>query len=390
MTTPSIHVGYQQQLYQAGLRDERPALPFAADELERRAREQIGSQLYSWVGGGAGSGATMRANREAFDRWRIVPRMLRDVSVRDMGIELCGSRLPTPMMLAPIGVQTVFHPQGELAVARAAAATGVPFVLSTPSAFTLEEVAEAMGDAPRWFQLYWPNEPELTVSLVQRAERAGYAGIMVTLDTVFLGWRPRDLETAHMPFLRGVGLANYFADPVFRAQLGFAPEDDVEGAVRHWVAHYSDPSLTWDDLTLLRESTSLPIVLKGINHPDDAREAVARGMDGIGVSNHGGRQVDGAIASLDALPGVVDAVPEDFPVLFDSGIRTGADMFKALALGARGVLVGRPYMWALALGGEAGVRQVVQGLLADLELTFALSGHARVADATPDALARAG
>jgi isopentenyl diphosphate isomerase/L-lactate dehydrogenase-like FMN-dependent dehydrogenase len=265
----------------------------------------------------------------------------------------------------------------------------VPKVLSTASSYSMEDVAEAMGDAPRWYQLYWPNDPELATSFLNRAERAGYGAVVVTLDTWLLGWRPRDLAQAYLPFLRGIGVANYFSDPVFRAGLAKPPEEDLQAAVGHWVAKYSDPTVTWDDLSFLRDNTELPIGVKGIQHPDDARRAADLGMDGIIVSNHGGRQVDGAIGSLDALPGIVDAVLDDFTVLFDSGVRTGADAFKALALGARAVLIGRPYAWGLAVGGEQGVRQVVRGLLAELDLTLALSGHTSFDQVGRDALTRA-
>jgi isopentenyl diphosphate isomerase/L-lactate dehydrogenase-like FMN-dependent dehydrogenase len=314
--------------------------------------------------------------------------MLRDVGVRDLRTDVLGTRLPAPLMLAPVGVQSIVHPDGELATGRAAAELGVPAVLSTASSYTIEQVAEAMGDAPRWFQLYWPSDPELAASFLQRAERAGYGAIVVTLDTWLLAWRPRDLEQAYLPFLKGIGVANYFSDPVFRASLEKPPEEDLQAAVGQWVAKYSDPTVTWDNLSLLRESTELPIVLKGIQHADDARRAADAGMDGIIVSNHGGRQVDGAIASLDALPPIVDAVPDDFPVLFDSGVRTGADAFKALALGARAVLIGRPFVWGLAVGGEQGVRQVLRGLLAELDLTVALSGHTGFGQVGPDVLVR--
>jgi isopentenyl diphosphate isomerase/L-lactate dehydrogenase-like FMN-dependent dehydrogenase len=263
-------------------------------------------------------------------------------------------------------------------------------VLSTASSRSLEEVAEAQGDAPRWFQLYWPRDPDLAASLLGRAERAGYGAIVVTLDTWMLAWRPRDLELAYLPFLQGEGIANYLSDPVFRATLPTPPEEDMAGAVRHFLSVFSDPSVTWTGLSFLRENTRLPIVLKGILHPDDARRAVDHGVDGILVSNHGGRQVDGSIAALDALPGVVDAVPESLPVLFDSGIRSAADAFVALALGARAVLLGRPYIWALAVAGEEGVAELLRGFLAELDLTFALSGHTRPDQLGREALVRAG
>jgi lactate 2-monooxygenase len=375
MTQVAPLAGYQNRIYLEGLGGKLPDLPLTYAALEARAERQLTRGAYGYVAGGAGSEDTMRANREAFRRWRIVPRMLRDVSRRDLATTVLGTAMPAPLLLAPVGVQSIVHPDAEVAVARAAAATGVPMVLSTASSRSLEEVAEALGGSPRWFQLYWPSDPDLAASLLGRAERAGYGAIVVTLDTWLLAWRPRDLEVAYLPFLHGEGIANYLSDPVFRAALAAPPEEDMAGAVGHFLEVFSDPSVTWAGLSFLRENTRLPIVLKGILHPDDARRAADHGVDGILVSNHGGRQVDGAIAALDALPGVVDAVPESMPVLFDSGVRTAADAFVALALGARAVLLGRPYMWALAVGGEAGVAELLRGFLAELDLTFALSGH---------------
>jgi isopentenyl diphosphate isomerase/L-lactate dehydrogenase-like FMN-dependent dehydrogenase len=261
-------------------------------------------------------------------------------------------------------------------------------IASTASHFTMEEIAGASGEGPRWFQLYWPNDPELLESFVGRAEAAGYGAIVVTVDTFIPGWKPRDLQQAWLPFLEGIGNANFFQDPVFRSQLEQTPEEDPGAATGHYVQVYVNPSLTWDQLTWLREITSLPILVKGILHPDDAREAVERGAEGVIVSNHGGRQIDGEIASLDALPAVVDAIGERAAVLLDSGIRGGADVFKALALGADATLVGRPYLWGLALGGEDGVRAVLRTLLAELDLTLALSGHPTVAEIGRDSLAR--
>lgn len=377
---------YQFELYFQGLAGETPSVPIAYADLERRARDVLDDGAYGYVAGGAGSEDTMRANLEAFRRWRIVPRMLRDVAERDLTTRLLGLDLPAPVLLAPVGVQSIVHPDAEVAVARAAASVGVPFVLSTVSSRPLEEVAEAAGDAPRWFQLYWPGEPDLTVSFLERAEQAGYSAVVVTLDTKLLAWRPRDLALAYLPFLHGEGLANYAFDPVFRAPLEVAPEDDVQAAVLRWAGVYMNHGATWDDLAFVRAHTSLPVLVKGVLHADDAVRAVDAGMDGVVVSNHGGRQVDGALASLDALPAVVDAIDGRVPVLLDSGVRTGADAVKALALGAQAVLLGRPYVWGLAVGGEDGVRQVVRGFLAELDLTLALSGYRSAAELTPDAL----
>jgi isopentenyl diphosphate isomerase/L-lactate dehydrogenase-like FMN-dependent dehydrogenase len=301
--------------------------------------------------------------------------MLEDVSERDLSRTILGTRLPAPVLVAPIGVQSILHPDGELASARAAASVGVPYVASTAASHTLEEIAGAVGEGPRWYQLYWPRGEELAASLVRRAEAAGYTALVVTLDTWLLGWRPRDLQHAYLPFLQGVGIANYLADPVFCEALDAPPEEDPQAAVGHFVGVFSNPSVTWDDLAWLRSATRLPILLKGILHPDDARRAREAGVDGVIVSNHGGRQVDGAIATLDALPGVAEAVGDDLAVLLDSGVRSGADALKALALGAQAVLLGRPAMWGLALGGEEGVRRVLRAFLADFDLALALSGH---------------
>jgi isopentenyl diphosphate isomerase/L-lactate dehydrogenase-like FMN-dependent dehydrogenase len=379
---------YQNEIYLAGLLGQVPAHPLSMAALRKAATRALHPDARDYLEGAAGSEDTLRANLEAFRRWRIVPRMLRDVGTRDLRRTVLGTDMPAPLLVAPIGVQSILHPDGELATARAAASLGVPMVASTAASHSMEEIAQAGGDAPRWYQLYWPRGEELAASFVSRAEAAGYRAIVVTLDTAILGYRPRDLQRGYLPFLRSIGIQNYLSDPVFRAALAKPPEEDPQAAVGHFVGLFANPAVTWDDLSWLREQTSLPIVLKGVLHPDDAREAVARGVDGVIVSNHGGRQVDGAIAALDALPGVVDAAGSDLEVLFDSGIRGGADVLKALALGARAALIGRPAMWGLAVGGEAGVRAVLRGLLAELDLTLALSGLARVDDVDRSALTR--
>jgi isopentenyl diphosphate isomerase/L-lactate dehydrogenase-like FMN-dependent dehydrogenase len=382
----SLGVQRQMEIYLTGMKGHKPAQPVAPEELEERAREVLPPPAYVYVAGGAGGEETVRANRDAFRRWCIVPRFLRDVSRRELGVELLGRRLPAPVLLAPVGVQSMLHPEAELAVARAARSLGLPMVLSTVSSTPLEVVAEALGDSPRWFQLYWPKDPALAASLVGRAERAGYAAVVVTLDTYLLGWRERDLQQAWLPFAHGQGIANYLTDPVFRAALPAPPEKDPAAAARHFLDVVSNPALTWQDLTWLRRQTRLPILLKGLLHSDDARQAVDHGVEGVIVSNHGGRQVDGAVASLDALPAVAEAVAGRAAVLFDSGIRRGADVFKALALGAQAVLLGRPYCWGLAVGGEQGVRDVLRNLLADVELTLGLAGCASCADVRRDYL----
>jgi lactate 2-monooxygenase len=383
-----VYADFQWQVYLQGLQGGAPALPISAVDLQERARQALSEDAYGYVAGGAGSEQTVRANLEAFERWQIVPRMLRDVSVRDLATSLLDTALPAPLMLAPVGVQSIIHADGELAAARAATALGVPFIHSTAASHSIEEVAEAMGPAPRWYQLYWPRDRELAASFLERAQRAGFGAVVVTLDTWLLGWRPRDLQNAYLPFLRGEGVANYFSDPVFRAALERPPEEDLTAAVAHWASQFASPTVTWDDLQWLRDQTHLPIVLKGILHADDAHRAVAAGIDAVLVSNHFGRQVDGAIGALDALPAVRTAVGPELPVLFDSGVRTGADVFKALALGADCACVGRPYLWGLAIAGQQGVEHVLRCLLAELDLTLALSGHTRVAQVDAGALTR--
>ncbi len=365
----------QMAIYELGLAGKTPGQPVSVDDLAHRAKAVLKPEAYDYLAGGAGSEDTMRANREAFRHWRIVPRFLRDVDRRDLSVEILGHRLPAPVLLAPIGVQSILHKHAELAVARAASSLGFPMVLSTVSSETMEDVAKELGDCPRWFQLYWPRRDDLTASFLARAEAAGYSALVVTLDTYLLSWRERDIQNAYLPFLKGEGLANYTSDPVFREAVG-GPKLHPIKTLEFFGKVFSDPSRTWSDLAKLRAMTRLPIVLKGVLHPDDARKAVDHGASAVIVSNHGGRQLDGALASLDALPAVVDAVGDELTVLFDSGIRRGADVFKAMALGAKAVLLGRPYCYGLAVNGEAGVKDVLENLLADIDLTLGLAGCA--------------
>lgn len=390
-SSPGPSFGMQRQfgIYLAGLEGRLPDQSSNVEALREAARTALTPEAFDYLDGGAGSEATMRANRAAFDRWRIMPRMLRGVHEPQLATELFGQPLRAPVLLAPIGVLSIIHPDAEIAVAHAAAAVDVPLVLSTAASSTIEQVAEAAGDTMRWFQLYWSRNRDFTASLVDRATAAKYGAIVVTLDTMQLAWRERDIDNAYLPFLLGEGLANYFSDPEFRRALPTPPEENPRAAIEYFASVFSEPTLTWDDLAFLRERTSLPILLKGLLHPDDAKRARDAGMAGVIVSNHGGRQMDGAIAALDALPAVVGAVGHEMPVLFDSGIRRAADVFKALALGARAVLLGRPYAYGLAVAGEAGVRTVLHNLLADLDLTFALAGCESVRHVTREMLERA-
>jgi len=354
--------------------------PIAAEEWEARAAEVLEPGPFDYIAGGAGSESTMRANLDAFERRQLRPRMLTGNRERDISVEVLGTSSPAPFLLAPIGVLSIAHADGELAVARAAAATGVPMVLSSAASHSVEDVAEAMGGAQRWFQLYWVNDRDVAVSLVERAEAAGYGAIVVTLDTLTLGWRPRDLSKAYLPFVTGEGCAQFFSDPVFRSRLERPPEEDMLTAAVAMLATFPNLGLTWDDLAWLRDRTKLPLLVKGVLTGEDALQARECGVDGIIISNHGGRQVDGAVAALDALVEVRDALGAEPVVLMDGGIRRGADVLKALALGADAVLLGRPYAYGLAVGGQEGVETVIRYLMADTDLTLALIGGTRAAD----------
>ena len=380
---------WQLDIYFGGLAGQVPELPMSYAELERRAEEVMSEQLWSYVSGGAGNEHTQRANVSAFERWGLMPRMLRGAAQRDVTVELFGKELPTPLMLAPVGVIGLCgeDDHGDLATARASAATGVPMVASTLMQDPMEDVAAALGDTPGWFQLYPPNDRELCESFVRRAEASGWSAIVVTLDTLTLGWRPRDLSIASFPQLKGLCLANYFSDPVFRSKLEKTPEEDPATATGLWAVTFGNPGMTWDDLDWIRSITELPLLLKGVCSADDVRQALDHGVDGIYCSNHGGRQANGGLPALDCLPAVVEAAGEA-PVVFDSGVRTGADVVKALALGASAVGIGRPYAYGLAVGGQAGIEHVVKCLLAETDLIMAVDGYGSIADLTPDTMHR--
>jgi lactate 2-monooxygenase len=354
--------------------------PIAPEEWEARAAEVLEPGPFDYIAGGAGSESTMRANLEAFERRRLRPRMLTGNRERDLSVDVLGLRSPAPFLLAPIGVLSIAHPDGELAVARASAATGVPMLLSSAASHSLEEVARELGETPRWFQLYWVSDREMVASLVRRAEEAHYGAVVLTLDTLTLGWRDRDLRKPYLPFVKGEGCAQFFSDPIFRRRLGRPPEEDVTAAAVAMLATFPNLGLAWEDLDWLRAETSLPVLVKGILTAEDALRARDSGVDGIVVSNHGGRQVDGAVAALDALVEVREALGPDAVVLMDGGIRRGSDVLKALALGADAVLLGRPYVYGLAVGGQEGVEAVVRHLMAETDVTLALVGGRRARD----------
>jgi len=415
----------QTSIFRAGASGAEPRIPTGWQALISRAERAMSAEAWAYVHGSSGTESTAEANAEAFEQWRIVPRVLRDVSERDLSVTLFGHHYPTPLLASPVGVLELVDPDADLAIARAASSLGVPMIVSNQASIPMERVFAEGGDGPRWFQLYWSSSDELVESLVSRAEKLGAQAIVVTLDTQMLGWRPRDLDLGFLPFIRGMGIAQYTSDPVFRrlvAERMARPADPAalkpkitptavrtligmtrrhpgrfranlrsgqpRAAVETFLDVFSRSDLTWSDLAFLRSRTTLPIVLKGIQHPDDARRALDSGMDGVIVSNHAGRQIDGAIASLDALPGVVAAVDGRAPVLFDSGVRGGADVFRALALGAAAVCVGRPWVYGMAIAGEQGAREALRNLIAEFDLVLGLSGHRSIGELTQDALAR--
>ena len=413
-------LAWQKEIYLNGFSGIKPRVNIDFHKLEEEAKKSMSPEAFAYIAGGAGNESTMSSNRQAFEKYKIVPRMLRNVSERDMSLELFGQTFPAPILLSPVGVLEMVNNEADVAVGKAAAEFGLPYIFSNQSSRPIEAVAAAMGSSPRWFQLYWSKSNELVASFVQRAEQCGCGAIVVTLDTSMLGWRTRDLDIAYLPFLEGKGIAQYTSDPVFQKLMDEPDEDPpakrkittqtingviqmvknypgtgffsklISGrplkAVQKFTSIYSNPALTWEDLKFLRQHTKLPILLKGILHPDDARKAVDYGMEGIIVSNHGGRQVDGSISTLEALPHVVQAVGGKIPVLMDSGVRGGADIFMALALGAKAVCIGRPYVYGLAIAGEEGVKTVLRNFLTDFELTMGLAGCKNLSDINRETL----
>jgi isopentenyl-diphosphate delta-isomerase len=374
------------RVYREGMfEDEAPAFPVRYEELRERAHEAMSEAARAYVHGGAGAEATFRAEQD-FSEWRIVPRMLQGVADRDLTVEALGQTLPYPVMVTPLGVQGMVHDEGELATAAACDDLDVPFILSSLSSTKMEDVADALGDTPKWFQFYWSSDEAIARSFLDRAEAAGYDAVVVTVDAPTLGWRERLIDRGYYPFLEGHGVANYFSDPAFRESLDAPPEEDTQAAVDHFLDVFGDSSLRWDDLEFVFEHTDLPVLIKGVLHPEDARLAVEHGADGVGVSTHGGRQVDGSITAIEALPDVVRAVGDEATVTFDSGVRRGSDVYTALSLGADACLLGRPFIYGLALGGRDGVHHVLENLIADFDLTMGLAGRDTAAELDRESL----
>jgi len=346
-------------------------VPFAFTnllELEELARAKVPRPAFDYIAGGADDEVSLRSNREAYGKWALRPRVLVDVSSCDTSATVLGQRISMPILVAPTAFHGLVHPDGETGTARGAAAAGTIMVVSAIATRTIEEIAAAVA-APRWFQLYVWKDREVTAELVKRAARAGYRAICLTVDTPLLGRREKD-ERNSFTLPPGIGIAN-----VRPAGLDGMPDSEHGSAFAKYVKEMLDPAVTWRDLAWLRSLTSLPIVVKGIMTMEDAKIAVEHGVEGIVVSNHGGRQLDSTPATLDVLPEIVEAVRGRAEVFMDGGIRRGTDVLKALALGARAVLVGRSPLWGLALGGAEGVHAVLEHLRREFALAMALSGR---------------
>lgn len=353
-------------------------VPSAFEELEAIAKEKMSVGAFGYVQSGASGEETLHKNVSSFSKYSIVPRFLNDVSELDTSVRLFDRTYPTPLLAAPVGVQGIAHEAGEVAAAKATANFGIPFIQSTVSSYSIEDIAEATGDSPKWFQVYYTSQnPEISYSMIERAEKAGYEAIVLTVDTVMLGWREEDVRNQYSPLKLGYGKANYETDPVFLSSL---KSNDFESVIQAIVDNVYHPTLDWKKVAELKKRTSLPLLLKGILHPEDARQAVSNGIDGLIVSNHGGRQLDGVIASIDALPAIAEAVDGQVPILFDSGIRRGSDIVKALALGADAVCIGRPLVYGLAADGQKGVEQVLENLYEEMKVSLSLSGVTNLKD----------
>ncbi|WCH48247.1 alpha-hydroxy acid oxidase [Lysinibacillus sp. OF-1] len=349
--------------------------PICFADLEKAVAEKIEAGPFGYIRSGAGGEQTLRNNRAAFEKYSIVPRFLKDVSNVQTSINFFGKTYPTPLLFAPVGMNGMVHDEGELAVVRAAEHLNMPYIQSTVSTYALEEVAQAAPSATKWFQLYWSTNEEIAFSMVARAEAAGFEAIVLTVDTVMLGWREEDVRNQFSPLKLGYARGNYMNDPVFTATL---PDDSFESYVQGVLQNVFHPTLNWAHVRELKKRTNLPILLKGILHPEDAKLAIDNGIDGIIVSNHGGRQLDGVIGSLDALPAIAKVVNGQIPIILDSGVYRGMDALKALALGADAVAIGRPFVYGLALEGQQGVEKVMTNLYDELKVSIALAGATSV------------
>ncbi|PLB54422.1 FMN-dependent alpha-hydroxy acid dehydrogenase [Aspergillus steynii IBT 23096] len=382
-TTPQWGLYQRENFWRV---NDGQTVPFNTDpkKLEELAHEKLSQGGWFYASSNAGMSQTHQANRQAFYRHRLVPRQLVDTNRRDTTTEIFGHRVSAPIGFAPIGINQIYHPAAEAAVARVAGELNLPYCLSTAGSTPIETVGAANGPGnPRFYQLYMPHDDELTLSLLTRARDAGFDALLLTTDTWQLGWRHDDVAHSNYAFYRGRGADLGLSDPVFRRRCqddGIDPDRDVVAASTKWIdSIWHGRAWSWEKIPWLQEqwrriSGGRPFAIKGIQSVADARKCVEYGVDGIVVSNHAGRQVDGAVASLDALESIVDAVGDRIYVMFDSGVRGASDVAKALALGARFVFVGRLWIWGLSIMGEEGVRHVMKSLLADFDILMGVAG----------------
>ncbi|MBK7811729.1 MAG: alpha-hydroxy-acid oxidizing protein [Saprospiraceae bacterium] len=411
----------QKEIYTEGALGHQPKIPVDFKSLELQASKILSKNAFGYIATGAGQEEGIFNNQKAFSSWNIIPSIASGIQNLDTKRQILGLDLPWPMMFAPIGVLDLARPKGDLLLAKASVESQIPMIISNQASTSMEEVAKALTSQNFWFQLYFSKSKELVRNFVQRAEACGAKGIILTLDTTTLGWRQRDLNNAYLPFIRGLGIAQYTSDPVFKELLkdvnlqtqksagnifqklrllhellknypgsyfeNLKSKEPIK-AVRKFIEIYSRPELNWDDIQWLKEISNIPVLLKGILHPNDALQAIKLGIDGIVISNHGGRQIDRVISSLDALVEIKKVVPKDYPLILDSGIRTGTDIFMALALGAKTVLLGRPYVYALAINGSKGVLEITKNILAEFEITMKLAGCPNIESITEEKLVR--
>lgn len=383
--------GYQNEIFAKGFMGRVPVVTTDPDKLEAQAQAKMTPKAFGFLSGGSGEGATMQANRLAFKQWRIVPRMLVSNDPRDLSIKMFGRTYPSPVMMAPIGFQHTFHPDGEPGVAQIANELGIPYIMSMNSHASVEDIAKGNGDGQRWYQFYWQTPDFMTTHTLKKAQAAGYHVLVVTLDAFQLGWRPADLDQGYMP--SNTNLPDFGnLSSLFGGGSGGGKTqrtiNETAGDNPLSLGSLFGANPSWQRLSFLRKNWVGPIILKGIQHPDDAKKALEAEMDGIIVSNHGGRQMDGGVGSLDMLPEIVTAVAGKVPVLFDSGIRTGADVIKALALGADAVLIGRPWAYGMGISGKEGAKEVMRGILAQVDINMAVAGLRSVGDINRDILRR--
>ncbi|WP_082180425.1 alpha-hydroxy-acid oxidizing protein [Acidiplasma cupricumulans] len=381
-----MNYGIESQLKIYTKTNENYDLPISIEDWRRIAMETLNKNAWGYLEGAAGNEDTMNENRKAFLRYYIRPRYLRNVEGRDISIELFGKKFDTPFILAPIGVQSILHKDAEMATARAAANLKMPFVLSTVSSVSIEDIAKENKNSEKWFQIYPGRDKKIMKSMIERADNSGYSAIMVTVDTTMLGWREIDLKNAYLPFLEGEGIANYLTDPEFRSRLGKNPEDNIQDAIEEFLFVYVNPGFTWEDFSEIRKWTDLPLIIKGISSYMDVKKAFELKADAVVISNHGGRQVDGAIPSIDALNEITGNNKINGSILFDSGIRHAADAVKALALGAKAVLIGRPYAYALSVAGQRGVECYMNYLRSEMDLEMGLAGYSSIKELNRDCI----